>query len=247
MSSGKLLAIGKFAPEDLTISVGESTRKIDPAIEKQVDAIWEEKKKRAEAEGRVCYNGISYRLNSFEEKGGKLRIDFGLLEYKARQSLQTIPAYLELPEEYHHNGCYNGATVKTSDDKYLVVELSGKSMNTQTIDTLGGIMEKPQEIKNGEDVFSALYIELEEEGCIKKTDVKEIYLRAVFVTPNTHSCFYFEVTLNISSGELLKRFSNETKDQDIKSLKAFSQEEYLAFLSHHDSPTKQFIAGAREI
>lgn len=245
MSTTKIessLALGRFAPEDLVVSVSESTREIDPEVEKQVDDIWETKKKKAEKEGRVCYNGISYRLNSLEQKDGKLIIDFGLLEYKARQALQTIPAYLELPAEYHHNGSYNGATIKTSDDKYLIVELSGKSMNTFAMDMLGGIMEKPQEIESGEDVFNCLYVELEEEARIKKSDIKELYLRSIFLTPNTHSCFYFEGIVDISSQELLERFAAETEDQDIKDLKSLTKDEYLTFLSSHSSPTKQFIA-----
>ncbi len=51
--------MGKFTPEDLLVSVSESIRKIQPEIEVQVDVLWEEKKKKAEEEGRICFNGIS--------------------------------------------------------------------------------------------------------------------------------------------------------------------------------------------
>lgn len=236
------LAIGKFTPENLLVSVSDSTRKINLEVEEQVDAIWEEKMKKAEQERRVCYNGISYRLNSLKEDDQKIVINFGLLEYKARQALSTIPSYLELQEEYYHKGCYTGATVKTIDDKFLIVELSGKSMNTFVSDMLGGIMEKPQEIVTGEDIFECIYGELKEEACIGKSDVKECYLRSIFLTPNTHICFYFEVILNVSSEILLSKFSNENQDQDIKSLKALSREGYVSFLKNHSSPTKKFIS-----
>jgi hypothetical protein len=75
-----------------------------------------------------------------------------------------------------------------------------------------------------------------------KDDIKECYLRSIFLTPNTHTCFYFEVSLNISSESLLSRFSTENKDQDIQSLKVLSQEEYVSFLRNHSSPAKQFIS-----
>ncbi len=237
------LALGKFSSSDLVVSISESTRKISPEIENQVDAIWEEKKKKADEEGRVCFNGTSYRINSLKEENGEIAIDFGLLEYKARQALQTIPAYLELPDDYYHKGSYSGATVKTSDGKFLVVELSGKSMNMNTIDMLGGIMEKPSEIVTGEDVFDCVYSELEEEACIERNDIKECYLRSVFLTSNTHTCFYYEVTLNLSAVELLDRFSGKNKDQDIRSLKALSREEYISFLKTNTSPAKQHISG----
>lgn len=174
-------------------------------------------------------------------------IDFGLLEFKARYALQTIPGYLDLPEDHHHKGCYNGATVKTSDGQYLVVELSGKSMNPHAVDMLGGIIEKPLEIGTGKDVFNSLSVELKEEGCIKEADIEDFYLRSVFLTPNTHTCFYFEVTLNVTAQELLERFAQETEDQDIKSLKALPREEYMTFLTNHNSPTKQYIAEIIEI
>lgn len=242
MKKCKVLALGKFFPEDLFVSVNESTRKINSAVEAQVDSLWESKKEKAVEEGRTCYNGISYRLNSLEKKDSKLFIEFGLLEYKARSTLQMISRYLNLSEEYHHHGSYSGASVKTADNKYLIVELSGKSMNTFTVDMLGGIIEKPPEIENGEDVFDCLYTELEEEACIKRTDMREFYLRSIFLTPNTHSCFYFEVILQIMSEEILKRFALETEDKDIKSLKALSKEQYFDFLKNHESHTKQFIS-----
>ena len=242
MNANKSLAVGKFTPEDLLVSVSDSTRKIDVTIEDQVDAIWEEKKKKAEQEGRVCFNGISYRLNSLKEKDQKIVVDFGLIEYKARHVLASISGYHELTEEYYHNGCYTGATIKTKDNKFLIVELSGKSMNTFVTDMVGGIMEKPTEIVTGEDVFSCIYEELKEETCIGKNDIKECYLRSIFLTPNTHVCFYFEIILHVSSEDLLDRFSKENKDQDIKSLKVLSREDYVSFLKSHSSPTKQYIS-----
>lgn len=242
MNKSKILTLGKFFPNDLIVSVAASNRKVDPAIEAQIDTLWEIKKRTAAEQGRTCYNGTSYRLNSLEQQGSKVFIEFGLLEYKTRSILQTIPGYSNLSSEYHHFGCYSGATVKTSDDKYLIVELSGKSMNTFTRDMLGGIIEKPSEIANGADVFNCLYTELEEEACINKNDILEFYLRSIFLTPNTHCCFYFEVTLQTSSEELQKRFILETADPDIQSLKTLSKDEYLDFLKNHESQTKQLIA-----
>ena len=247
MNKTKALAIGRFTAENLVISVSDSTRKINIEVENQVDTIWKEKKEKAELEGRVCFNGISYRLNSLMEQDQKVVINFGLLEYKVRHVLSSIPGYLELPDEYYHKGCYTGATIKTKDNKFLIVELSGKSMNTFVTDMLGGIMEKPSEIATGEDVFNCIYGELKEEACIEKIDIKECYLRSVFLTPNTHVCFYFEATLLVSSETLFDRFSNENQDQDIKSLKVLSKDEYISFLKSHSSPTKQYISGIMNV
>src|SRR5689334_21873928 len=100
----KILIQGKFKPEDIIVSVSESTRKIDPAIEGQLEAIWNAKIKKAEENGQICYNGISYRLNSIKEDAGKILINFGTLEYKVRDGLIAIPEYSNLPEEYYRKG-----------------------------------------------------------------------------------------------------------------------------------------------
>ena len=101
MKPVQVLALGKFRPEDLLVSVSESNRKISPAIEAQVDALWEATRERAASEGRVCYNGTSYRLNTLSVEGDTIKIDFGLLEYKAREALPSIPGYFDLSDEFY--------------------------------------------------------------------------------------------------------------------------------------------------
>lgn len=241
MKSVEVLALGQFKPTDLRVSVSESTRKVDPIVEGKLEAVWEAKKKRADENGQICYNGLSYRLNSIEKAGNGISVDFGIIEYKVRDGLIEIPEYFDLPEEFYRKGCYSMASVRTSDNLYLMVELSGKSMNKNVIDLLGGIMETNIEAKSGKDVFSSILVELEEEGCIHESDIEKIYLRSVFLGSNTNVCFYYEVLLRIPSSELQNRFKTDNKDQDIKSLKYLSSEEYIETLKNHNSQNKQFI------
>lgn len=237
----KVLVRGKLLPEDFVVSVNESTRKIDPSIEGQLDALWEAKKKKADENGQNCYNGISYRLNSIQERDGKVVVDFGTFEYKVRDGLIAIPEYFDLPEEYYRKGCFSTATVKTSDGLYLMAELSGKSMNENTVDLIGGIMETNIAFHSGKDIFRSFYDELEEEAGVKEGDIQECHLKAVYLEARTNVAFYFEVILNVSSDDLLKRFK-ENKDEDIHALCFYTQEKYLDALKHHRSPNKQFIA-----
>lgn len=241
MIQEKLLVQGRYTPKDLIVTLGPSTRKISPEIESKIDSLWEAKKKKAETEGKVCFNGVTYRLNSLEVKEDKLVLDFGTLEFKVRESVWQIPEYFALSEDYYHKGSYCGATVKTADNKYLVVELSGKSMNSNAYDLLGGIMEKPSEIRNAEDVFDCMFKELEEEAHISRADIKDFYLRAIILTVKTYTSFYYEVMLNATAEDILKRFTDENNDQDIKSIKVLIKEEYQGFLKNHASKSKQFI------
>lgn len=241
MELPKIIVSGKFAPEDLIVSVSPSNRKIDPAIEGQLDALWEAKKKQADVDGKNCYNGLSYRLNSIEEQDGKLQIDFGTIEYKAWGGLVDIPEYFDLSEGYWRKGCFSTATIKTADSRYLMVELSGRSMNQNTVDFIGGIMETNIAFETGKEVFRSFSDELEEEAGIREEDIKECFLKAVYLEERTNVGFYFEVVLNTSSRELLERFK-ENKDEDIKSLVVYTKDEYLEAVEKHRSPNKQFIA-----
>ncbi len=246
MITQKILASGKFLPEDLIVSVGGSNRKIDPKIESQLDGLWEIELKNANEKGLNCYNGLCYRLNSLNLDDEKLILDFGTIDFKTWICLRAAPGYFDLPEEYFQKGCHTLATVRTSDGKYLMVELSGKSMNTNSVDFLGGAMETDVPMKAGEDIFQSFFKELGEESLIEKEDIENAYLKMVYLNPKTNVGFYFEVTLRISSDELTERLAGKSKDIDIESLKVFSRDEYLETLRNHNV-NKQFISTVVEI
>lgn len=246
MELPKILVTGKFQPSDLEVSLSESTRKIDPNIEARLDEIWEIKKKKADEAQKLCYNGISYRLNSIQENNGNLVLDFGTIEYKVRDGLIEIPEYYNLPKEYYRQGCFTCASIKTSDGYYVMVELSGRSMNRNTIDLIGGIMETNIGMNRGEDIFESFYKELAEEADIMQEDIQDSYLHSIFLTYDTNIAFYFEVLLNVSSTDILERFE-KNKDADIKSLCVYTREEYLDVLDNHRSLNKKFTAKILQI
>lgn len=231
----KVLALGKFAPDHLQITQSVSTRAIDPGVETQLEALWQTKLAKALEQGKHIYNGLSYRLNAFVQEGNTLKLDLGIIEYKVRDGLIDIPEYYDLPEPFYRKGCYTTATVKTSDDLYLLAELSGKSMNLNTIEMLGGIMETDPPVQVGRDVFGSLFKELEEEALVMPSDISEAYLRALFLECRTNIALYFEVILNVSSEEIFARFQKESKDADIKQLKAHTRTEYLEALHTHNA------------
>ncbi len=246
MELPKILLKGKFRPEDLIVSVSESNRKINPEIEAKLEAIWEEKKKRADENGQNCYNGISYRVNSLTQQKGKIIIDFGTFEYKVRDGLIDVPEYFDLPEAYWRKGALTGGSVKTLDDRYAMVELSGKSMNKNRIDLPGGIMETNIPMNSGEDVFESFYVELEEEIGVMKEDIQECFLKVILIEKKTNVGFYFEVLLKLTAAELEERFKSN-QDQDIKKILFFTKVEYLETLKQHSSPNKQLIPEFLEI
>lgn len=241
MIKPKILASGRLKPEDLLVTVNKSNRKIDPVVEAQIDQLWQEKMQHAKTTNKHIYNGSLYRLNSLQYKGDKVQLELGICDFKTISCLLEIPGYFALGEPYYRNSCHTLATVKTTDNKFVMVELSGKSMNENNIDFLGGVMEANPEVKAGSDIFQCMYDELEEEAAISRNIINDIYLQLIYLNPKTSVGFYFEVILNISSIALLERFTAQGKDDDIKSLKVFSREEYIATLEEFNA-NKKFIA-----
>lgn len=242
----EILAKGSFSPEDIRVSVSESNRKIDPFVESKLEEVWQKKLKEAAEKGKNIYNGLSYRLNSLSENEGKLNIDFGIFDYKTRDGLIFIPEYFNLGREYYRMGCYVSSTIKTSDNKYLLVELSGKSMNTNRYEFIGGIMETKIPIKNGESIFSHLHDEMSEEASILNADISSMSLKSVSITDTHNVDFYFEVVLKTDSTTLQNRFK-DNRDQDIKNLLVLDKIEYLDILKTHKSKVKNFVATIVEI
>lgn len=236
-----LLAQGHFRPKELIVSVSESNREIDPNVEAQIEALWITKVMSAQAQGKTIYNGLSYRLNTLKQVDNNLHLDFGIFDFKTRECLVEAKGYEELSESYFRKGCHTQGTIRTIDGKYLLVELSGKSLNFNKVDFIGGIMETKPELKTGEDIFQSFLLELEEEACITQKDIADIYLNIIYLNIHTNIGFYFEVLLNISSEQLVARFNKEAKDQDIQSLKILTKDEYLATL-RNINPNKAFIA-----
>lgn len=244
MITPRILASGRFSPEDLEVSVGPSNRQISPEIENKIEATWEKVLEDAKAKGKTCYNGLSYRLNSLQEENGKLVLNFGTLEFRVRNGIRKTPGYFDLPEEFFVKGCYTDATVKTSDGWYLLIELSGKSMNENDIDFIGGIMETNFGMKTGQDIFDSFYTELKEEGRINSEDIQEVYLQSVLLSHSTNIAFHFEVVLNVTLEDVLKR---ENEDAEVASLQGFSREEYIKILENHKSPNKRLVAETMRI
>lgn len=241
MITPRILASGMFTPSDLHITVAASNRKIDPATESQLNTAWESMVRQSQQEGRLLYNGSSYRLNSFVHTNGTLKLELAPFDYKIRDGLIRIPNYFTLDEPYYRKGCYATATVRTADGAYLMVRLSGKSMSTLKIDNIGGIVDAEPPITSGSGLFAALYKEFAEEALITEQDISRCYLRAMLLEQLTNVGFYFEVTLRVTAKDIIARQDHGELDQEIASVLVLSRDEYITTLQKADA-SKQLIA-----
>lgn len=126
---------------------------------------------------------------------------------------------------------------------YVIVKLSGKSMNGNDFDVLGGMMETELPLDKPLDLFHHLYAELKEEANIDIQDISENMLRGIVQTQRGHVLFHFDIKLNVTAKELKERFDTNTKDPDIEDLMFLSKEEYVSYLKGCGRASKEVLVG----
>lgn len=238
MNEPKSIIEGDFAAEDIVISTSPSNLVIPKSILLEIENIWSAKAKEAKEKKMKFYNGTSYRLNSIKQQNGKVHIDLGVIDFKTRYGLFSIFPKVLSDESLRLNGCYVCATVKTADNKFLMVKLSGKSTNTNGRDLLGGIMETDVPVDNNY-IMNVLINELKEEADIEPKDIKNMFLRSIYQDGCNHIGFYVEVELSVTSKGVEERFETNT-DIDIAGVESYEFSEYLEILKN-DIPNKKFI------
>ena len=236
------LVTGNLQPDDISITVSDSNLELTKEIEDRIENIWLEKLSESESRGKQIYNGTSYRLNNWVYSDNKLHLELAVFNFKHRLGLLAMTAGGEIdPNTYDQAGCYVGATVITSDNKYIMVELSGKSMNYNTYDLLGGMAETDVNMsKNGDYLFNSLLKELKEEAGIVHQDIVDKHLRMFYRSTHAHFAFHFMIETNVTKETLEERFTTND-DVDIAGLCFFDEEEYVSKLNSL-GPTKELIA-----
>ncbi|MAQ77483.1 hypothetical protein CL684_03080 [Candidatus Campbellbacteria bacterium] len=238
MIKPQIIIEGNFSPKDIIASVTQEKFNLPKNIRNEIDDIWNKKIYEAKNNKLNLYNGNTYRLKSVKQQESNIVFEFQVMKFKDRFGLREIHRRYGISKELHRKGCFVSATVKTLDKKFVMVRLSGKSMNMNSIEVLGGIMEDNIQMSNTY-IFDVLYLEIEEEIGVTKEEIKSMSLRAIFQGGYTNVGFYFEVDLNLSSTEILQRFK-ENRDYDIAGIEIFNYKEYLNILKNHNL-NKQLI------
>lgn len=220
MIAPKILLKGNFLPGDIVIEWNEeSNRGIHLPIENQIETEWQKIVTHAKEKGFHIYNGRNCRLNDFRCVDGKLFLEMAPIEFRTRESLVRIPGYFSLSDVFFRKGIFCSANVETNDGKYVFVELTGKSLNLDRYEMLGGVLETEDFVDTQSiDIFECLYKEMLEEAGILKDHIETTFLKSMFLDRMTNIGFYFEAKLLISSQELQTIFESNVNDPDIENL-----------------------------
>lgn len=243
MIKPELIYKGSLNPEDIIIEklTSSSLRlsKEDSAI---IESDWQLKKQVAIDKNRKLWNAYSHRLESLKALDNqKIVLRYSLLEYKIRDGMMAIPNYFEREKHQWQKGVFLGATVRTSDNMCLYLELSGRSFNNNRYELIGGILEPDKSVENGQEIFNEMLVELEEEALISKVDVKEVVLNLIYFGSRTNIGMHFDIELRSNLADVINNFNKGNPDTEVKNLLYCETKDWKQVLESM-SENKQFIA-----
>jgi len=234
-------------PENISITLSHACVPLDQHTEQRITEVWTEKIIESKQRGKEIFNGTSYRVIKWSFNEGHLSLELGVFDYKHLLGIISLIKAGELAATTDiQGGCFVGATVCTADNQYVLVQLSGKSMNDNTYDMLGGIAETDVPLStDGSYLFATLYKELEEEAGITQSDISDCQLRLFFAGTSAHYGFHFSVTISLTEKQLTKRFRSNA-DEDIAALCFFDKPAYIKKIESLSPNKKLFVELLKE-
>lgn len=215
----RILLQGDFAEEDIVIHYSDKgKRKINPQIESRIDNIWLETLISAKEKGQQAYDGISYRCDSLSINNGKLHLWISPTSFKIVNGLKKLKEEIWLLGEDYMSKCIAIASIiKTSDNKFIFGEKTGKTLSNSARDLIGGIIED-LEFSSSRVIFQTNIRELGEEASIKPEQIASSRLVEVIQSSTGSILIILYTKLNIDSNSLLERFRNENDNLELNNL-----------------------------
>ncbi len=216
MQLPKILFKGNYTAADIMVStLAKSTRKIDAKLEQQMQVRWQELLTEAKSSGRKLWDSELYRFEDFRT-GPKLELTFSTVPFSvAKAGSAYIDEFNRLGEEYYSKSTFAIGLAKTSDDCYILGEVSSNYMNTGAIDIIGGVLSKSEGLMtNSNDLFAALYKEFEEEIGIKKESLAHPRLLGAILTMKFKVCLVFHLEISLTKNEVQDIY-DENKDDEL--------------------------------
>lgn len=230
MIEAKLLWKGSASEKEIDVEINDvSSRKIEPTIESKLEGMWKEKLNEANRKGTNLYDGISYRLDSFQvvEKGVKLTVS--PIKFSVRSSLKRIPELEHLGEEYYSHGLSVAGFVVTNDGKYVFAKKSSTSASSLKTDIIGGVLEEIQP-PTGEGIFNMGRKELKEEINTDGKDITEMRVVGIVRSPSTDIVIVTYTQLSLSEYELRQKFEAR-EDKELEGIEFVGGSELKRYLN----------------
>ena len=227
----KVLATGKWLPEQIDVVHSLSNRKINPDWEVECEAEWLRKVEDAKISGKKAWDSVTYRLNDLNVENNRVLLDLGTILFRIRNTFPSIVEGQEVEEEYFPKGVFVAGLIQTTDDLFVFGKLSGKTLVKRKIDFIGGTLVKDELIvNNGSDLITALEAELEEEINVSPENVESYHLISVVLSDRFNVGLIYHVQLKVSSETVLESFQ-QANDQEMSNVIFVEKKDLYNFAS----------------
>lgn len=233
-----------YLPDDLTIHQVPSSRKTDPDLETKIQQNWLQIEKEALEQGKKIWDSEIYRLEHFEiTKKARLTLHLSTIAFSTIQGMSKyIDGIALLGPEYYSKSIFANAIIHTSDNKFVIGQNSGITVNSHEYELIGGILSKSEQtIANGFDIFSAIHKELLEEVNILSEHIVESRLIGGILTHKSRVGLLFFIQLDLSESTVRALF-REKNDGELRDVMFFEKNALAEFLNNLGEPRQVLIA-----
>ena len=227
----KVLATGKWLPEQIDVVHSLSNRKINSDWEAKCEAEWLRKVEDAKITGKKAWDSVTYRLNDLKVENNRVHLDFGTIPFRIRNTFPSIVEGQEVEEECFPKGIFVAGLIQTTDDLFVFGKLSGKTLVKRKIDFIGGTLVKDELIvNNGSDLIIALEAELLEEINVSPEHVASYQLISIVLSDRFNVGLIYHVQLKVSSETVLESFQ-KANDQEMSDVVFVEKKDLYNFAS----------------
>lgn len=215
-----VLLQGEFRSGDIVVRLSNKKPLQNEITNKSVEQLWTDMVKGRKSVGKKTWDSPVFSLLKYAQNNNKLYLDVGETSFKYLQG--TNATYWLLGDIFGKEYLANGLLVQTmvfdKDGKCVFGKRSsGVKKEYQPIVIFGGTMDKTnetgKEIKNGNNPFVAIKIELEEELGVTPAEIEDIYIKYLVEDRKYYPIFYFYTILNIGFNDLCAKFE-KSGDKD---------------------------------
>ena len=200
--------------ENIVVNHLPSTKKRSDALNRDLDALWDEEVAEMTAKGRKIWNAELYRLENFQCIDTSLVLDLSTIEVKEIHASHRLPGEADLEDSYRPNNIFVASFIETKDQKFIFGRTNTNTLNAGRIDLIGGSLSKTERpVVTGDDLFLSALSEIEEELNIPLSDVGSGHLCAILKTPRSYVGMIFHIRLNLDLPQFESLFHNRENDE----------------------------------
>lgn len=227
--------------DKVVIQEQASTRKINSELEELCKTKWQDIQLEAKSKGSGVWDSEVYRFEKAELNNNLLHLTVSTIPFSIRLAMNSYTDRVGiLGSNYAPFGMFTSCFVRTSDEKLLFIERSGKFFSDRKIAFIGGVLSKTEAIlSNRADLFNEVLKELSEEIYVESSLVETIRLTSGYITENFNFCLIFDIRLQETFEEVRDTFKKKMSEGEAANVIGITRDQLREFAS--TLPTKDAI------